>query len=282
MALAHVHNINPDWENRAKLDFYRTPEIAVTRLLAVEKFRGTVWEPAAGDGAIASVLRGNGARVVGTDLVKRGAGVRGGVDFLTYAPRFKFDHIVTNPPFTHAEEFARRALEFRPKKVALLCRLLWLESKRRRELFERTPLAHVWVFAGGVITLTEHVHDATLSSTGRRLGGGRYTKEYIALGCPPPPWPGCKTILASSKEYREWRQPCAPLSKDVSSDPQSPLVVPQVVGAVRLPGLSGRLLRSMSRIACTAQRAWSRFRRSDRRPRIRMWCRRILGMKWLP
>ena len=34
-----------------------------------------------------------------------------------------------------------------PGKVALFCRLAWLEGVRRRRLFETTPLARVWVLS---------------------------------------------------------------------------------------------------------------------------------------
>lgn len=59
-------------------------------------------------------------------------------------------NIVTNPPFKLAEHFVHKALSLSTGKVAMLTRLAWLEGKGRRVMFESTPLARVWVFAGRV------------------------------------------------------------------------------------------------------------------------------------
>ena len=150
-ARSFVHRTIPDDpKNRHPEDFYRTPPVATQRLLAVEKFPGTVWEPACGDGLMAEELKKVRTRVFSTDLHDRGYG-RSGVDFLTSPrPRFKFDHIVTNPPFTLVREFVERALFYRPKTVAMIARLSWLEGKTRKSFFENSPLAKVWVFSGRV------------------------------------------------------------------------------------------------------------------------------------
>ncbi len=149
-ARKHVLGIIPDAVNRAENDFYRTPPIATTRFLAVERFFGRTWEPACGDGAISEVLKAAGHDVVSSDLIDRGYGTR--ADFLTAPLPANALNIVTNPPYTHAEEFARRGLELLSPggKLALLCRLLWLESKGRRSFFETSGLTNVWVFAGRI------------------------------------------------------------------------------------------------------------------------------------
>ena len=46
-----------DMSGRQKDDSYPTPEIATSSLLDVEMFDEQIWEPAAGDGAIAKVLK---------------------------------------------------------------------------------------------------------------------------------------------------------------------------------------------------------------------------------
>jgi len=38
-------------------EFYPTPPEAVRALLSVESFKGTIWEPACGDGGIADILK---------------------------------------------------------------------------------------------------------------------------------------------------------------------------------------------------------------------------------
>ncbi len=55
-------------QTRQKDDFYPTPPEATKALLEVERFDSLVWEPAAGDGAIAKVLADHGYGVVASDL----------------------------------------------------------------------------------------------------------------------------------------------------------------------------------------------------------------------
>ena len=71
---------------------------------------------------------------------------RGGVDFLLDF-QTRATNIITNPPFKHAEQFARHALSRTTGKVAMLCRLAWLEGRARKTMFESTPLSSVWVFS---------------------------------------------------------------------------------------------------------------------------------------
>lgn len=65
------HSANPGRHALSvrKDDLYETPEVATRALLSVEKFSGTIWEPACGPGAIVRVLREEGHRVYATDLV---------------------------------------------------------------------------------------------------------------------------------------------------------------------------------------------------------------------
>lgn len=132
--------------DRERDDFYPTPPEGTEALLRVEKFDGPIWEPACGEGHMAEVLKAHGYEVVSTDLVDRGYGTPR-VDFLMETQPLA-PNIVTNPPFKLGEAFARKALELTTGKVALLCRLMWLEGRERRMLFEASPLARVWVFSG--------------------------------------------------------------------------------------------------------------------------------------
>jgi len=139
----------PNAAERDPLDFYRTPRVAVEKLLDVEAFDGPIYEPACGDGAISEVLIERGYRVLSTDLVDRGYGLSG-VNFLGPLPSLEVapKHLITNPPFRRMEEFAVRALNVVPGKVALLGRLLWLEGEaRHRRLFAVAPPARVWIFS---------------------------------------------------------------------------------------------------------------------------------------
>lgn len=141
----------PDAENRQKDDFYPTPPSATRKLLEVEKFDGPIWECACGDGAISKVLIEHGYEVISTDLVDRGYG-QPRVDFMMeWQPRAP--NIITNPPFKFNIEFAEKALSLASGKVAMLCRLAWLEGKSRKPLFEGSPLSRVWVFSERVSIL---------------------------------------------------------------------------------------------------------------------------------
>lgn len=134
-----------DHAAREKDDFYPTPPEGTEALLRVERFVGPIWEPACGDGAISKVLEAAGHEVVSTDLVERGYG-QSGVDFLMewrpLAP-----NIVTNPPFKFVAPFMRKALSLSTGKVAMLLRLACLEGQERREIYDSSPLARVWVFS---------------------------------------------------------------------------------------------------------------------------------------
>lgn len=143
-AVSYVKGIIPS-DEREKDDFYPTPPEGTEALLQHEKFNGSIWEPACGDGAISRVLERHGYDVFSSDLVDRGYG-ESGWDFLMEYQR-QAPNIITNPPFKHAQEFAEKALILTTGKVAMLCRLAWLEGIARKEMFERTPLKTVYVFS---------------------------------------------------------------------------------------------------------------------------------------
>jgi hypothetical protein len=128
-------------------DFYPTPPEATMALLAREKFIGNIWEPACGDGAICEVLLKQGHAVIATDLNYRGYGLQEPVDFLTAPEHHTATNIITNPPFKYAEEFIHMSLARTTGKVAMLCKLQFLEGAKRRKMFESTPLKTVYVFS---------------------------------------------------------------------------------------------------------------------------------------
>ena len=131
---------------RNEHDFYPTPPIATEALLSVERFSGSIRECACGDGAISKVLEAHGYEVKSSDLVDRGYG-ESPVDFMGVPVSASVANVVTNPPYSLAEEFVGQALRVTSEKVAMLLKLTFLESERRRRLFESTPLARVHVFS---------------------------------------------------------------------------------------------------------------------------------------
>ncbi len=120
-----------------------------------ESFEGPVWEPARGDGAIARELSNAGLDVVATDLNDRGHGRRR-VDFLMeYKPLGR--EIVTNPPYSLANEFIRHALSLRADKVVMLMRLAFLEGIKRSDIIDNAGLARVHVFRERLIMVPKGV-----------------------------------------------------------------------------------------------------------------------------
>ena len=111
---------------REKNDWYPTPFKATEKLLRVEDFDKTVWEPAAGDGAISVVLEDSGYKTISTDLNDYGF-CDAGVDFLMETER-KADSLVTNPPYKLADEFVKHAIYLGVEKHAWLLRLSFLEG----------------------------------------------------------------------------------------------------------------------------------------------------------
>lgn len=65
---------------RQEHDFHPTPDWVTDCLLRHVAFRGPVWEPCCGNGAIARVVAAHGHEVIATDLEDHGFG-RSGVDF---------------------------------------------------------------------------------------------------------------------------------------------------------------------------------------------------------
>jgi hypothetical protein len=129
------------------LDHYPTPELAARALLTVETLRGPIWEPCAGHGGIAVPLRAAGHIVHAFDLASWGCPDCGvGVDFLATTKAPAGARIaVFNPPFKHAADFVRHALELVPTVISL-GRLAFLESEARSDLIDGGQLARVHIF----------------------------------------------------------------------------------------------------------------------------------------
>lgn len=114
---------------RNESDFYPTPSdvtIALLNFLSIPKDK-TIWEPACGQNHIVNTTRAFGYDVIGTDI-------QTGTDFLTVTPDFKFDWIITNPPFSISEDFIYRcAIHWKP--FALLLKSQYWNAKRRLKMF---------------------------------------------------------------------------------------------------------------------------------------------------
>ena len=129
---------------RNEADFYPTPEWCTKALLSVYDFKGGFYEPCCGDGAISKVLSNHG-KTVSYDLHDRGYGVHG-VDFLEQTSLLPADaiNIVTNPPYTLAEEFIRHSLKLtqvHQSAVAMLLRNEYDCASSRTKLFDHVAFS---------------------------------------------------------------------------------------------------------------------------------------------
>lgn len=128
-------------------DWYVEPAWCVDALIQAERpFFGRVMDPCCGGGNIGKRLRHAGVYVVNTDIKDRGGipvDIVAGYDetIPTVAPT----SIVSNPPYSQAQDFIDTALRSTVDRVCVLLRLAFLEGIKRRQWFAEKPLARVWV-----------------------------------------------------------------------------------------------------------------------------------------
>ncbi len=136
-------------KERPSQDYYATPPEAVERLLEQEIFEN-VWECACGQGHISEVLRKHGILRCSSDLIDRGYGDQR--DFLSTQSIDSDIDIVTNPPFSKSTEFVYKAMSLLGdgRKLALLLRIQFLESVKRKKLFEQYPPKYIYVFSRNI------------------------------------------------------------------------------------------------------------------------------------
>ena len=139
----------PPWCTRALIETVLQPRF----LMRPEQ---SAWDPACGLGHMTAVLEEYFRTVMGTDIFPHGgvreewpAGWNGERDFLdARAEAPVADWIITNPPFSVADDFALRALEVARVGVALLVRTGWIDGQARyRNVFAKHPPTLVAQFA---------------------------------------------------------------------------------------------------------------------------------------
>jgi hypothetical protein len=142
-------------------EHYVEPTWCSQRLFEVERFQGTIVDPAAGWGRIVIEALKAGYCAAGFDLVDRGwDSTRTPLDFFTVTERY--DNIVTNPPFDCAPEFIAHAVECARYKVAAIfpfARLVaacgWLDALPLARVLMLTPRPSMppgrYIEAGGKV-----------------------------------------------------------------------------------------------------------------------------------
>jgi hypothetical protein len=183
--------------DRERRDFYATPDWVTEALLQHIHFRGPIWEPCCGDGAMSSILAVHGYDVVSTDIADRGFGTPG-VDFLTcHKVPQGCRSIVTNPPYgdtgSHAGQsrspramlgFLRHALALTASvrgQLALLVRLQWIAGQRAADVMSAAPFA-------AVLVLNQRIRWFDM---GERTNAAQHHHAWVVFdhghppGCPP-------------------------------------------------------------------------------------------------
>lgn len=105
---------NPQKENSSEgqeRDFFQTPNYATDLLLPYVP-KGALWSPAAGEGKISNRFQ-DGRPIFQTDIVT-------GFNFLEDVPKFHFDLIVENPPFSLKRKFYERCIYYNVPFALLL------------------------------------------------------------------------------------------------------------------------------------------------------------------
>ena len=131
---------------RESNDYYATEPKAARLLMEVEQFAPYIWDCACGEGHLAKEFEKAGYHVYASDIINRGYGYQ--QDFLNcVAPPVAGFDIITNPPYSKAQEFVEHALEISASgtKVAMFLKIQFLEGKARRKLFEKYPPKTVYV-----------------------------------------------------------------------------------------------------------------------------------------
>lgn len=132
-------------EERQREDYYATDPKAAELLLKLETFNKDVWECACGEKHLANVFLRYGYNVRCSDLVDRCGNEI--YDFLSIDNISWNGDIITNPPYKYAKEFVEKSLSIIPEgnKVAMFLKILFLEGKERKQLFQTNPPKVVYV-----------------------------------------------------------------------------------------------------------------------------------------
>lgn len=121
-------------------------------LLEKEDFSHIIWEPACGEGHISESLKQAGHFVISSDIIDRGYGAVADFFSITSPPSLHAD-IITNPPYSQATAFIYHCLELLPPghKLAAFLKLLFLEGKARRLLYEVHPPKVIYVSSSRLV-----------------------------------------------------------------------------------------------------------------------------------
>ena len=168
IALFHEPPERPSAELCKRLEHFETPAWSVKAILSKEILTAMVVDPCTGTGVLAKAAIDAGYSAHALDIQHWGYSGTTVQDFLTIKamwPQNGFT-ILMNPPFSKACEFVEKALELGARKVVCFQRFAWWESASRREFWETSPPARVYV-CGDRATCWRH--DLPTDENGKRL-----------------------------------------------------------------------------------------------------------------
>ena len=114
---------------RSKFDYYPTPEWCYEKLPIDWKQFKTAHEPCKGDGRIVSFLENQGIETSWTEIQE-------GKDYFEWSG--EVDLILTNPPFSLAQEFIEHSMAC-STTVIMLLRINFLGSQARYDFWSQFP-----------------------------------------------------------------------------------------------------------------------------------------------
>ena len=151
---------------REIMDYYATEPSALELLLDKESFSNNVWECACGELHLSKVLEDRGYTVRNSDIVDRlHNGKIETIDFLNFNGNWDGD-IITNPPY----------------------KFTFLESKSRRELFDKTPFETLYVSSSRLQCAKNGDFETYKSGTGTAVAYGWYIWRKGFTGTPKIKW----------------------------------------------------------------------------------------------
>lgn len=175
---------------RQPLDYYATEPKALELLLDLEQFDKNVWECACGELHLSNVLENRGYNVRSSDIIDRTKNGKIEVlDFLNCNEKWNGD-IITNPPYSLATEFAAKALDLIEggHKVALFLKLTFLESNKRKKLFDKYPPKVIYVSSHRLQCAKNGDFNTYKNGTGTAIAYGWYIWEKGNTSPPIVKW----------------------------------------------------------------------------------------------
>lgn len=115
----------------SKNDEFYTPKYAIYPILKYLKPNSIIWCPFdTKDSNFVKILKQKGHKVIYSHI-------NDGTDFFKYVPRFEYDYIISNPPYSLKTEVLNRLFSF-DKPFAMLVGVVGLfESQKRFDMFKK-------------------------------------------------------------------------------------------------------------------------------------------------